>query len=316
MTALEFQRAADFIRNSLATGRDASPLCGTHLVEALGRRSRRRMRARLVTASLVSGLLLLSIIIWPRLHKAQDLTYRVEGSTELGMVGSYLSAPPSKPINLHFSEGSSVVFEPKARGRVAQVTSRGATMVLEAGRARADIVHRSKTDWRIIAGPYVVSVTGTSFEVSYDDSTQTFELAMRSGVANVSGPGLVNPAEVRNTQRFVLSASNPEPKGKAAFSTLPNAEPASTSAALPNSAMQLSGGAAASVVSDLDNGLHSRKSSPIQGAPQAGSWNQLDRDGPTSANRRARRAARRRKCCGDCFRAGSFCPGQCRALCW
>ncbi len=228
MTESDLRRAADFIRTSLAATDHPGRFSGAHLIEKLQQRAQRRTRARLVLGGAIVGLVAIGSWVAPRLSATSELTYRVEGSSALGMLGNYIDAPPGKPVELRFSEGSHVVFEPKARGRVAQMTRHGATMILEEGRARALIMHREKTDWRVYAGPYVVSVTGTSFEVSYEVASQTFELDMHEGAVRVSGPGLVNPIEVRNSQRFVLSANSMEAASSGEASKLPAAGLAQT----------------------------------------------------------------------------------------
>ena len=211
MTLSDFERAANFIRKSVAVDSEVGPMQGVQLVEALNRRIHEKSRTRRLTAGAGGALLVVgAMFVVMRQHQPRDLTYQVGTSKELGVVGNYVSAPKGNSLNLHFSEGSQVVLEPRARIRVTGTTSHGAVMILEDGRARADIVHHNGADWRILAGPYVVGVTGTSFDVDYNVGTQTFELEMHSGVVKVFGPGLGSPVEVRDTQRFVLSANAAE----------------------------------------------------------------------------------------------------------
>ena len=212
MTGSILERAAQFIRSSVATESEGGQWQAVQLVDALERRAHGKEKLRRLAVGGVCTIGAVGVILvvsaTARIPRSHDLTYRVGSSTELGVVGSYVSATTAKPLDLHFSEGSQVVLQPQARVRVAGTTSHGATMILEDGHARADIVHRAGTDWRILAGPYVVGITGTSFEVSYDVTTQTFEVDMHSGAVKVSGPGLAAPVEIRDSQRFVLSASS------------------------------------------------------------------------------------------------------------
>jgi hypothetical protein len=159
----------------------------------------------------------------------QALTYRVDNVSEIGTLGSYVSAPAQSPLGLRFSEGSRVVLQPRARGRVSQTSTHGATMVLEDGRAHAEIVHRNNTDWRVLAGPFVVGITGTTFDVAFDVATQTFELKMQSGMVRVTGPGLKEPVEVQGDQRLVLSAKGTEPQAqRPEVASEPRSEPAAS----------------------------------------------------------------------------------------
>lgn len=205
MNTSEFQRAAEFIQDHVETrGAASEPAQRARFMAALEHRkpvaARRILVASMATCALVGGIAFNS-----HRQKTQALTYRIGADKDSAEIGSYVSAPLAAPLGLNFSEGSRVILEPGARGRVARATSHGATMVLENGRARIDVVHRADTDWQILAGPYVVQVAGTSFEVSYNVATQTFELDMREGVVRVTGPGLAVPGEIRGTQRLLLA---------------------------------------------------------------------------------------------------------------
>ena len=231
MTPSFFEMAAQAIRNSVRAEAASDPLEAARLVAALERRTQRKGKYRRLAVTGACMAIAAGAFSFVRLHRLSDLSYRVGSSTQAGVVGSYVSAPATQPLDLHFSEGSQIVLQPRTRVRVTGTNGQGATMVLEDGRARADIVHRANTNWRIFAGPYVVGVTGTSFEVSYGVTTQTLELDMKSGVVRVWGPGLVNPVEVRDTQRFVLAASSSEGSREPSVRADASSEPAEKAAA-------------------------------------------------------------------------------------
>jgi ferric-dicitrate binding protein FerR (iron transport regulator) len=206
----ELSRAAEFIRTSVAIGSDKNPLAHIHFSDRLAQYTARRGRNQKLAAAgaacmMAFGAVYVSVALQPKV-----LTYRVDNAAELGTLGSYMSAPAQASLGLQFSEGSRVVLQPRAKGRVSQTSRHGATMVLEDGHAHAEIVHRDDTDWRVLAGPFVVGVTGTSFDVAFDLATQTFELKMQSGKVRVTGPGLKDPVEVQGNQRLVLSAKGTE----------------------------------------------------------------------------------------------------------
>jgi len=90
------------------------------------------------------------------------------GATENRQGGAYVSPPANTAWALSFSEGSVVELAPLSRGRVTRTTTHGAEVLLETGRAKVDVLHRADSDWTILAGPYTVRVTGTSFDVSFE----------------------------------------------------------------------------------------------------------------------------------------------------
>jgi TolA-binding protein len=206
MTSSELERAGLFIQNVIATDGASDPLAHVRFAEALARDAEQRTKRRHIA---VGGgcAVALAVAVWgAQALQPSTLTYRVENTSEPGTLGSYVSAPPRAPLSLQFSEGSRVVLQPRARGRVAQTTRRGATMVLEDGSAHAEIKHLDKTEWRVLAGPFVVGVKGTTFDVAFDVETQMFELRMQSGSVQVTGPGLKEPVDVTDRQHLVLSA--------------------------------------------------------------------------------------------------------------
>ena len=51
-----------------------------------------------------------------------------------------------------------------------------------------DIVHRLRTQWTFEAGPFLVSVHGTSFTVAWNPSEAVFELRLQTGAVSVASP--------------------------------------------------------------------------------------------------------------------------------
>lgn len=176
------------------------------LVDAACRPSRPR---RAVAWLLVPAVVLLALLIVPRLLKfeAKPVSFQVGANSTSGVTGQYYTAEGGQQFALSFSEGSRITLDPHARARVAHTTSHGASIVLETGGARVDVVHRADTDWNVLAGPYTIAVKGTSFEVVWSASSTTLEVAMFSGRVVVRGPGVESGVEVKDTQRFVISTS-------------------------------------------------------------------------------------------------------------
>jgi len=115
--------------------------------------------------------------------------------------GAWVQTGENERLPVEFSEGSRVVLEQKSRVRVATVDPRGAQMVLERGTVSATIVHRADTRWSFEAGPFTVRITGTELRVSWDPTTEQFELEVQEGSAVVSGPLVEAGRAVRGGQR-------------------------------------------------------------------------------------------------------------------
>src|SRR5262249_24078620 len=64
----------------------------------------------------------------------------------------------------------------------------GARVALQQGTASLRVVHRQRTRWAVDAGPFVVEVTGTSFDVRWSTRDEAFDLTLREGSVIVRGP--------------------------------------------------------------------------------------------------------------------------------
>ncbi len=115
---------------------------------------------------------------------------------------------------VRFSDGSTARATTAARYRVAALRASGADIELTKGQIAVNVVPRAGNQWRIHAGPFVVHVLGTAFDVSWDPSNRGFALALRRGRVRIEGP--VIGSHVLNAgqqisvstvdQKFVLEA--------------------------------------------------------------------------------------------------------------
>lgn len=132
---------------------------------------------------------------------------KIEGGKILA--GGYLSESDPAGIRLFFDEGSRFVLSPGARGRL-RADAEGVRLAIEHGTAALTITPHPGHRWSVEAGPFLVTVQGTDFTVSWEPSSERFELRLRRGRVAVSGP-IVGEA-------FVLQA------GQKLSVSLPNAE--------------------------------------------------------------------------------------------
>jgi hypothetical protein len=141
-------------------------------------------------------------MIWGAHAFRTPITFAHGPNRAPGAISEYMISPPSEEIPLYFSDGSVVTLAPAARARVERTTANGAVLLVEAGQLSANVVHRSESDWRFLAGPYSVHVTGTAFVLAWQPAG-VLDIDMKSGVVVVTGPGIDSGVEVRDHRRFV-----------------------------------------------------------------------------------------------------------------
>jgi transmembrane sensor len=110
-----------------------------------------------------------------------------------GQAGAWLATNSASDLPLTFSEGTELVMAPGSRGRVEGLERTGASFLLERGEVRARVVHRPGTNWRFLAGPFEVHVTGTSLGVDWDPARERLAVRVDEGSVVVSGPNVGEP---------------------------------------------------------------------------------------------------------------------------
>jgi hypothetical protein len=153
------------------------------LEQALVRRRapRRWQRSALLvglTAVLVASCLSL-------IFRARSLTFVVIHGH--AAEGGYIVAD-GEATAVRFSDQSELAMAAGTRMRVSRLEPRGARLMLEAGLLHVHIRPRPRASWAIDAGPYVVHVTGTEFDLAWRSDEQTLDLDLRRGSVTVDGP--------------------------------------------------------------------------------------------------------------------------------
>jgi FecR-like protein len=173
-----------------AAGRD-------RLVHAVvsGARPRRQVRRFALLAAAAVVLAVVVVLAWP----AGALRYEVRGAALAE--GGYVRADDG--ASLAFSDGTEVTLEARSVARVVEVTSDGARLLLEDGRARLSVTPRSGARWSVSAGPFEVLVTGTRFDLEWSHSEQRLRLDLVEGTVHVRGPLLDGGIALAAGQRLV-----------------------------------------------------------------------------------------------------------------
>jgi hypothetical protein len=136
------------------------------------------------------------------------LVYQIEGGSVLE--GGYLRESGHAGIKLFFNEGSKLVLMPGTRGRLRTVDKEGARVGIEQGTASFQVTQGSNRRWLVEVGPFLVTVKGTVFTVSWDPSSERFELRLRHGRVVVSGPVSGGEIALRAGQRLVVNLARLE----------------------------------------------------------------------------------------------------------
>jgi hypothetical protein len=146
---------------------------------------RRGRRRRLGGAALVLALALGGGTAWRATH-GERLSYVVDGAVP--DTDGYIPRVQTGGAAVRFSDGTVVGLQPGSRARVVATSPDGAQLRLDEGQAHLSVVHRRHTRWAVEAGPFVVQVTGTTFDVRWSGSDGVLRVRLLAGVVTVRGP--------------------------------------------------------------------------------------------------------------------------------
>ena len=157
----------------------------------LERPGRGRVRLRWQAASALGFAALLMVAApaaWFAVRSPGPLTFEVINGT-VGVTGEIRPAiAENVSTRIRFSDGSEIALDREARAQVSNVTPVGARIVLSNGRAHTFFVPKPHARWQVAAGPYVVQVTGTIFDVQWSGDNEAFDVWLEKGSVRVSGP--------------------------------------------------------------------------------------------------------------------------------
>ncbi len=169
---------------------------------AAARKRPSRRPARAVIAFAFAAVAIASVALWLR---PRPLQYEIVGGS--GVESPYVSAPPTEPVDVRFSDGSEVRAEAGTRMRVDATYATGARVLLEKGGAISHVAHHKMSHWTFVAGPFEVRVIGTRFDLRWDPLAEEIDLRLREGSVEVRSPLTDGPIVVRAGQRFQATMS-------------------------------------------------------------------------------------------------------------
>ncbi len=173
----------------------------------------RRVQRRWVASVATLVVMLLLPVVWMFggqwfAPEPTSLTYEIEGGSVLE--GGYLRESGQEGITLAFNEGTRCVLTTGARARLRTVDDTNVRVGLENGHAAIEVTPTPGRTWEVEAGPFLVTVKGTSFTVAWDPSSERFELNLTRGRVVVSGPVTGGDLTLRAGQRLVVSLPRAE----------------------------------------------------------------------------------------------------------
>jgi hypothetical protein len=171
-----------------------------HRLDAEREQRRRLPRgAWLGLPALAAAAALAALLFWPR----PALDYVVEGAM---VEGGYVRAGMDGSATVRFSDGTGLTLARGARVRIEAPSARGARISLEDGALETHVVHAPDTDYRFLAGPFSVRVTGTRFRLTWDARGEVLEVRLTEGSVEIDGFGRARPVALVAGQRFVGDA--------------------------------------------------------------------------------------------------------------
>jgi len=209
------QAAALLLEREVVPGPAPVPDFST-LLAARARRARRRMGGAALAAAValaaVGGARLAGpdaiVAALRTTFDPRPISYVVAGSAVVSENGVEVAPSAMQPARVRFSEGTEVTLASGSRLTVAKRTRHGALLELEHGQARFRVVHRRGARWSVVAGPFVVEVTGTEFTVDWSPHSGRMIVELTVGAVRVGGASVGGAVELHAGERLVATASD------------------------------------------------------------------------------------------------------------
>jgi TolA-binding protein len=196
-------------------------------VEAMYRLPSRRSTSIWIPVAIAAALIAVTAIVLFNLPaRPEPMEYWVGASTEPSTTHQLSAA--EAPLPIRFTDGSLLELSPSSRLVVSEAVRGRVTLTLESGAIDVDIREKGATTWKLLAGPYTVTVHGTAFSVAWNASLKQLAVEVSRGLVNVKGPDL-------SPSGLMLGASESlhidEPRRMLARNPQPPPEPAAPAAA-------------------------------------------------------------------------------------
>jgi hypothetical protein len=200
------ERLVHLARQAPAEQLTAREWAGLHRLErtllAGGRGRRAQVWVRWTAVAAVLGASIATLAL--RLRE-RALTFEVTNATVSD--GGYISAG-GLDASVRFSDRSELGAVSGTRLRVSHLDVHGARVMLEGGLLHVRIRPVPRAAWTLDAGPYIVHVTGTEFDLAWRVDEQTLDLRLIEGSVTVDGPLANGGLKMVAGQHLVANATD------------------------------------------------------------------------------------------------------------
>ena len=141
-------------------------------------------------------------------RSGRALTFDVGGGAIVE--SGYIRGAANTGAPVQFSDGTRIDLAAGARMSVVAPGPHGARLRVDEGAAHFSVMHLPHAAWSVEAGPYVVEVTGTVFDVRWSSADEVVEVRLQSGSVRVSGPMLTEHATLRPGQHLTAHLATRE----------------------------------------------------------------------------------------------------------
>ena len=138
-----------------------------------------------------------------------SVQWSIAGRAAQGSDGGFVEAR-DKPVQLRFTEGTRVDVLPGSGLHVLEEDPQRVALVLERGSVHLAVTSGSGIRWSVRAGPFVVRVTGTRFDIRWQPEARRFQLDLSEGSVEVSGPHLPRGRRIVAGERLVVHVESGE----------------------------------------------------------------------------------------------------------
>jgi TolA-binding protein len=168
-------------------GREEIAAQRAELLGAVRRAARRKKIVRSVQAAAVATAVAAVAVIAASLLRDAPAGFSLGVERHTGAADSWFKNDTAAPLVASFGDQGRLTFAPGARGRIIKSTTREVRVLLEQGSLDADIKSAGSKQWRIDAGPFGVSVTGTAFNMRWDSGAAVLDVGVSRGAVAVFG---------------------------------------------------------------------------------------------------------------------------------